>query len=535
MKAQTTINMNLKDILMCVVLSFFIVLNPLYKTINISYLIIGLLCVSLCFINSTRYSITENILLYISFVVALLLVFVNQYTDVLGISLLLFFSISIHKRISANLLLLVLIPIISILILKSVLFLQIEGISKLNGFYVNTSILIICLSVLKMDKINLAMLIILIVFTILFFIIKSRLGFIATCSLLLFKIFDHFKRTRLKVLSVLIFLSVLIPLLTIKKISITGRMHINTFILNHLDTVKFFDYNPFTNWYNHTIINHNVSEMSQIIGEVYNVAFNDYLQILIQYGIIPFSIFVALNMYILYILLKRKKGLYIVCFLIINLMLLTSYPFFMTASLFFLILFYVEIAKKEKLFKLNIFNKNTLFTNTISIKVITILLFFTLSAVYYYPKFVLLKNIDNCVSVNTLLDSKLTQHAFKNNEIKYWVAKEYISKDSKNAKRILLYLNDKNLSYNMLLFTGEVFEYLGEYEEAFKYYEKSHIVRPFTLLPIYKQLLINDHLKKKHKVNELLNFYRNMELRVDNDHTDVMKKEINGIIKKYKF
>ncbi|WP_205317994.1 O-antigen ligase [Kordia sp. SMS9] len=419
--------------------------------------------------------------------------------------------------------------------MKSVFYIQINGVSTLNGFYVNASLLIICVSILKREKINLATTIVLLIFTVVFIIIKSRLGFIATCSLLLFKIFTHYKTVRFRVISIVIFVSGLIPLLLTKQISITGRMHINTFILDHLDTVKFFDYNPFTNWYNHTIINHNAREMSQLIGEVYNVAFNDYLQILIQYGIIPFGLFVALNLYIFYILLKRKKGLYAVCFLIIHLMLLTSYPLFMPASFFFLLLFYIEIGTKEKVFKLNILPKNTLFTNASALKLITIFLFIALSAVYYYPKYVLFENVQKGVSLNNLLDSKLTKHAFKNNEIKYWVAKEYISKDSKNAKRIFLYLHDKCLSYNMLLLTGEVFEHLGAYEEAVTYYEKSHVVRPFTLMPIYKQLLINDHLKKKNKVDELVNFYKKMQLRVDNDQTDIMRKEINGILKKYAF
>ncbi|MEM6719917.1 MAG: hypothetical protein AAF611_11400 [Bacteroidota bacterium] len=535
MKAQATITIQFTTILMCIVLSFFIICNPLYNTVNISYFSLALLGVVLCFIKNNSYSPTEILLLYSSFGVSLLLLFVNKYTDILGISLVLFFAIAIHKKLSANLLLLLLIPIILVLIIKSVLFIPIEGISQLNGFYVNTAIGILCVSLVKMNRINLATIGLLIVLTIVFFLIKSRLGFIATASILLYHVFNQVKSIKYRVASVLIFLSVLIPLLVIKKISITGRIHINSFVLEHLHTINFLDYNPFTNWYNHTIINHNASEMSQLIGEVYNVAFNDYLQILVQYGIVPFSIFVALNLYILYILLKRKRGLYTVCFLIINLMLFTSYPFFMTASAFFLILFYIEIARKEKLFKLAIFQKNTLLTNPTAIKVMTILVFLTLSAVYYYPKFVLFENIQKSASINALLDSQITKHAFKNNEIKYWVAKEFISKDPENAKRILLHLHSKSLSYNILLLTGEAFERVGAYAEAVAYYEKSHVVRPFTLMPIYKQLLINNHLQKKAEVSELLNVYKKMELRIDNDHTDVMRREINGIIKEHKF
>jgi tetratricopeptide (TPR) repeat protein len=319
----------------------------------------------------------------------------------------------------------------------------------------------------------------------------------------------------------------------VKKISITGRMHINTLILEHLDTVKLFDYTSFSNWYCHTIINHEASQMSQLIGEVYNVAFNDYLQLLIQYGIIPCCIFIVFNVYILYILIKRKKGLSTVCFLLLNLMLLTSYPLFMSASLCFLLLVYTEIIKKEKLFKFNSSLENGFFKNVISIKVITVLLVCMLGVVYYYPKFILFKNIPKTDSIATLLNTKLTKYAFRNDEIKYWIAKEYISKDSKNAKRILLYLNDKNLSYNMLLFTGEVFEHLGQYEEAVNYYEKSHVVRPFTLLPIYKQLLIHNHLQKKEEVYALLHFYKNMQIRVNNEHTAIMQSEINELIKTY--
>ncbi len=535
MRAQSIFHRSFIHSVMCIVLSLFIVLNPIYKTVNISFLIVSALGVFICFTKNANYTKTEILFLYTSFAISLCLLFLNQYTDLLGMSLVLFFSIISYKKIRANLLLILLIPIAILLMLKSFFYIQIDGISTLNGFYVNTSILIICVSILKRGKINLTTTIVLVIFTILFIILKSRLGFIATCSLLLYKTFDQFKTTRFRIISIIIFLSGLIPLLITKKISITGRLHINGFILDHLESVQLLSYNPFTNWYNHTIINHNANEMSQLIGEVYNVAFNDYLQILIQYGIIPFGIFLLVNLYILYILIKRKKGLFISCFLLINLMLLTSYPFFMTASLFFLFLFYIEIVTSEKIFKLNIRFKSTLITNTTSIKIITVLLFMALGSVYYYPKYRLFQHVQESTSINALVDSKLTKHAFRNHEIKFWVAKEYISKDSENAKRILLHLNDKILSYNMLLFTGEVFEHLGDYEAAAIYYEKSHTVRPFALLPIYKQLLIYDHVKNEQKVDALLKVYKNMQLRVDNDHTDIMRKEINKLIKKHTF
>jgi tetratricopeptide (TPR) repeat protein len=421
----------------------------------------------------------------------------------------------------------------AILVLKSVFFIQIPGLSNLNGFYVNTSVLVMCLSIVKRGKINLAMLILLIAFTILFLVIKSRLGFIATCSLLVFKAFDHFKNKRFKVMSILIFLSALIPLLILKKVSITGRMQINTLIANHVDSLQLFDYNPFTNWYSHTIVNHNAIDVSQVIGEVYNVAFNDYLQILVQYGILPFLAFLALNVYLLYILLRRKKGLYTVCFLIINLMLLTSYPFFIPASLFFLMLFYFEITKKEQLFQLKHTLTKSVLMHSLSFKITTVLLLITLGSVYYYPKYVLFQESEKSTSINELLDSQLTKHAFRNHEIKYWVAKEFISKDPKNAKNTFVYLNDKYLSYNLLLFTAESFERLGDYKEASIYYKKAHVIRPFSLMPVYKQLLISDHLNQKKEVQELLSYYKTMELRIDNEYTDIMTREINQILKKY--
>lgn len=366
------------------------------------------------------------------------------------------------------------------------------------------------------------------VYVLLALVVQSRLLLLASGGMALtaLDMRNHAKQRALQGLALLVFAACVAWLLYLKQASVFGRFALYGFFMEHLP-VKILGYTPFAHWYTSTVIVEEAVAASTAIGEVYSVAFNDYIQLFVEFGLLPFAGFALYNLLLLAYYSRRGDMPRLVAVLGMNLMLLTSYALQYASSFFFFCLLNLHLARpvastwRPAFGKAKIWLGHPKWGSRLSLSLLVLAL-----AVFYLPRahFALHAQADSHRA--EWLKHPLNRYLLKNRDYRYTLAKQTQWAHPQVAEVFLGLLERDYLSYEMLIASAETKELLGAYRAALGYYQQAELVRPFALFPKYKQCLIYEALGEPERLAEALQSVRDLALRVHNRQTRLMLSEL---------
>jgi hypothetical protein len=149
--------------------------------------------------------------------------------------------------------------------------------------------------------------------------------------------------------------------------------------------------------------------------------------------------------------------------------------------------------------------------------------------IYYIPRYSFTSSFNASSVSREWLLRPLNRYVLSAYDYKYYVLKKTQWENPVIAEQMFEVLKTEYLSYDVLIIGAEVKEYLGKYEESLGYYNQASLVRPFTLFPKYKRLLIYNHLGDVTSRVRVLKEIDSLNLRIQNEVTNKMLEEISEI------
>lgn len=269
-------------------------------------------------------------------------------------------------------------------------------------------------------------------------------------------------------------------------------------------------------------------------------AFNEYLQICIELGVIPFLIFISIITYTVYTGIKRKKYAGIGSFISLLIFAFMSYPF---SVLPFLISFVFLTAlclsgKPEAV--LPHFSKSFLITG------ILILIVLSITVISLYNRYPLNNAYKRWSKIRVLYYASLYKEAAKEytdlysrleHEIQFLfeyaqcLSKSEQYAESNQVLTIAMKISCDPMLYNIM---GKNHQALGNYVPAEQSFTKSAMIVPSRLYPYYLLAKLYDEMADGEKVIEMAELVRLKEPKVHSVAVNEMREEMKSICEKYK-
>lgn len=281
------------------------------------------------------------------------------------------------------------------------------------------------------------------------------------------------------------------------------------------------------------------SEQEQLVAGNPEYAFNEYLQICIELGIIPFLIFVYIIIYTIYTAFKRKKYVPIGGFIALLVFASMSYPFSVLPFLISFI-FLIAICTSD--------NQQKIHSSSRYFMLIGAFIVFLFSITSYslynrYPlynaykkwsKSKILYNVNIYKDVNK---EYVKIYPYLKHEIQFlFEYAQSLSKTEQYEESNKVLENAMKISCDPMLYNvmGKNYQALGNYTLAEQYYNKAAMIVPSRLYPYYLLAKLYDEIGDKEKVCQMAEFIQLKEAKVHSTAVNEMRDEMKSICEKYK-
>lgn len=282
------------------------------------------------------------------------------------------------------------------------------------------------------------------------------------------------------------------------------------------------------------------SDQEQLIAGNPEYAFNEYLQICVEFGIIPFFLFAFAIIYIAYITLKRKKYAAIGGFAAILIFASMSYPFSILPFLISFVFLIVLCLSDDKVIRSSCSSKS--FGNTIFF---IFLLFSTTCISIYnrYPSYDAYKKWNKAkilynVSIYKDVNKEYVKiYPYLKHEIQFLfeyaqsLSKTEQYEDSNKVLENAMKISCDPMLYNVI---GKNYQALGNYALAEQYFNKAAMIVPSRLYPYYLLAKLYDEMGDKRKVCQMAEFIQLKEAKIHSTAVNEMREEMRSICEKYK-
>lgn len=279
------------------------------------------------------------------------------------------------------------------------------------------------------------------------------------------------------------------------------------------------------------------TEQEQLVSGAPEYAFNEYLQIGIEFGVVPLLLFVITTGFTIYIGCKRKNYAPMAALLAFLLFSTMSYPF---SLLPFLIIFITLIAlcisdnENQKCDKKRILIYSFLILSALAIIAVTLHKYQSLEDSYRaWNRIKMLNNVgidekqakayeENLVTLRHE-SPFLFEYAQCLNRLKRY-------EDSNRILEIMKKVSCDPMLYNVM---GRNYQSLGKYHEAEESFIKACQLIPSRLYPYYLLTKLYDEMGEKEKAIRMAQIVQTKEAKVHSPAIDEMREELKEIYKKY--
>jgi len=277
------------------------------------------------------------------------------------------------------------------------------------------------------------------------------------------------------------------------------------------------------------------SEREQLIAGNPEYAFNEYLQICIELGIIPFFVFISICIYTVYAGIKRKKYAAIGAFVSLLIFALMSYPF---SILPFLISFVFLIS-------LSCSNYSDI-RRGISKNIALIMILFLITNVLLYnryPTHDAYKKWNKAQILYRINQHKDAAVEYKNlypllnHEVQFlFEYAQSLSKSEQYEESNKVLEKAVKISCDPMLYSvmGKNHQALENYTLAEQYFIKAAMIVPSRLYPYYLLAKLYDEMGDREKVCKMAELIQLKEAKVHSMAVNEMREELKSICEKYK-
>jgi tetratricopeptide (TPR) repeat protein len=282
------------------------------------------------------------------------------------------------------------------------------------------------------------------------------------------------------------------------------------------------------------------TDQEQLVAGNPEYAFNEYLQICIEFGIIPFLVFISAIIYTIYIGIKRKNYAATGAFISLLIFAFMSYPFgilpFLISSVFLIALCSLNTQKTIPFH----FSKSFLGIGIF----ILILFFLTILSLYNryplydaYKRWSRIKILYNVNSAENTTKEYVNLYPYLDHETQFlFEYAQCLSKSEQYEKSNRILKKAMKISCDPMLYNimGKNYQRLGNYTMAEKYFTKAVRIVPSRLYPYYLLAKLYDEMGDKEKVCQMAEFIQLKEAKIHSTAVNEMREEMKSICKKYK-
>lgn len=281
------------------------------------------------------------------------------------------------------------------------------------------------------------------------------------------------------------------------------------------------------------------SEQDQLVAGNPEYAFNEYLQICVELGIIPFLIFIYIIIYTIYTAFKRKKYAPMGGFIALLVFASMSYPFSVLPFLISFI-FLIALCISDKQQKINYSSRRFLLAGAFmaflfSVTSYTLYNRYPLYDAYKkWSKSKILYNVNIYKDVN---EEYVKIYPYLKHEIRFlFEYAQSLSKTEQYEESNKVLENAMKISCDPMLYNvmGKNYQALGNYTLAEQYYNKAAMIVPSRLYPYYLLAKLYDEVGDKEKVCQMAEFIQLKEAKVHSMAVNEMRDEMKSICEKYK-
>lgn len=378
---------------------------------------------------------------------------------------------------------------------------------------------------------------ILLVFTVLI-VTKSRAGFIATIIPLLFFVVQRSKTTfkGLPLIIILILLTSILSLFIFKKDSTIGRLYIWFITIRMiqrgpLDGYGFAGFRKNYMNFQADFFKNNIDSQFSIIADNSKTAFNEYLELIVVFGI--WGIFFLCFLLFAFIYIYRNstsKNKKILLLSIISIMILSSFSYPFDYPFTWLITFanIMALLKGIPLVPDRVRLKKLVFKRG----VFYIFLFIHGSMVpYICYKISCEIQLKHAFYTNDLTEIEKLNIVFCDNP--YFHYHKFIiyfrNQDFKKATNSLLICKKKWADYNIMLFLGYTYIQQHKFKKAYSILKTAHYMCPSRFYPLYFMALISKERKDEDLFNILSNEILNKKIKIYSNDIMLIRYNIRKI------
>ncbi|WP_298649906.1 O-antigen ligase family protein [uncultured Proteiniphilum sp.] len=281
------------------------------------------------------------------------------------------------------------------------------------------------------------------------------------------------------------------------------------------------------------------SEQEQLVAGNPEYAFNEYVQVCVESGIIPFFLFISIIICIVYTAVRKKRYAPLGAFSSILVFAAMSYPFSILPFLISFV-FLIALCLPDNL------AKNYAYSPKLSVTIIFIvaLFFITTFSIYNrYPSYDAYKRWNKSktlygVGLYKDVNKEYAKiYPYLDHEVEFLFEyaqslsrSEYYEESNRILEKAIRISCDPML-YNI---TGKNHQAVGNYALAEQYFNKAAMIVPSRLYPYYLLAKLYDEMGDKEKVCQMAGFIRSKEAKVHSTAVDEMREEMRSLCEKYK-
>jgi len=281
------------------------------------------------------------------------------------------------------------------------------------------------------------------------------------------------------------------------------------------------------------------SEREQLVAGNPEYAFNEYLQICIEFGIIPFFLFMSVIVYIVCLCLRKKRHALLGAFISLLVFASMSYPFSVLPFLVsFVFLIAVCLQDNQAGYRLA--------SSKFTLALFIILFLAVITGISIYNRYPLYEAYKRWNKSKILYSADMYTHADKeyakiypylHHEVQFLF--EYAQTLSKTGQfeqsnQVLgkaVKISCDPMLYNIM---GKNHQALGNYTLAGQYFNKAAMIVPSRLYPYYLLAKLYDEMGDKEKVCQMAELIRSKEAKVHSPAVNEMREEMKSLCEKYK-
>ncbi|GAB6008822.1 O-antigen ligase family protein [Dysgonomonas reticulitermitis] len=285
------------------------------------------------------------------------------------------------------------------------------------------------------------------------------------------------------------------------------------------------------------LMREDASEQEQFVAGNPEYAFNEYLQICIEFGIVPFLIFLAIIVYVIFNGMRNRQYASVSTFFALLVFAGMSYPFRMQPFLISFVFLVAACSGKRQPGSVSCKNIKVYCALGISTLIVSICLYNRYPMYNAYKKWDKSKTlytnnlytdvVKECKNIAPYLSHEV-QFLF---EYAQSLSKTGLYEESNTVLNRAMAISCDPMLYNIM---GKNYQYLKNYNLAEEYFNKSARIVPSRLYPYYLLAKLYDEMGDKEKVCQMAEFIQLKEAKIHSMAVNEMREEMKSICEKYK-